>query len=473
MSPVHFRFLRPMTERMQLIEADPASAVPAAVPIAVLAENELEAWLKGQPAATAAWAKAQGFKGKAGEVLPLPGTNGAPQRVLAGRAADAADIWCIAGLATCLPEGTYRLESGTAPQPAALGWALGAYRFERYKPDKRPRPKLAWPAGIDRGEVTRLAGAIHRARDLVNTPAGDLGPSQLAAAVEEVGRAHGAKVSVIAGDELLKQGYRAIHAVGRAAADPPRLADLVWGDEAKPKVTLVGKGVCFDSGGLDLKTASGMQMMKKDMGGAAVALGLAEAIMAAKLPVRLRLLIPAVENAVSGNSYRPLDVIPGRNGKTIEIGNTDAEGRVILSDALVEASKEKPALMLDFATLTGAARVALGPELPALFANDDALGEALLKHGRAADDPMWRLPLWPGYRSLVEGETADLTNSPEGGMAGAITAALFLEAFVEKGIAWAHFDTYAWNQKTRPGRPKGGEALLLRACYAMIKERFA
>jgi leucyl aminopeptidase len=458
-----------MTERLQLIEADPASAIP----ISVLAESELEGWLKGQPAATSAWVKAQGFKGKAGEVLAVPGTNGAPQRVLAGRAADAADIWRIAGLSASLAEGSYRLESGAEPQQAALGWALGAYRFERYKPDKRPRPKLVWPAGIDRGEVTRLAGAIHRARDLVNTPAGDLGPSALAAAVQEVGGAHGAKVSITAGDDLLKQGYRAIHAVGRAAADAPRLVDLVWGDAAKPKVTLVGKGVCFDSGGLDLKTASGMQMMKKDMGGAATALGLAEAIMGAALPVRLRLLIPAVENAVSGNAYRPLDVIPGRNGKTIEIGNTDAEGRVILSDALVEGAKEKPALMLDFATLTGAARVALGPELPALFANDDALGEALLKHGRAADDPMWRLPLWPGYRGLIEGETADLTNSAEGGMAGAITAALFLEAFVEKGIAWAHFDTYAWNQKNRPGRPKGGEALLLRACYAMIKEKFA
>ena len=458
-----------MTERLQIIDADPASAVP----ITVLAESELEGWLQSQPAGAAAWVKAQGFKGKAGEVLALPGANGAPARVLAGRAAEAADIWRIAGLAASLPEGTYRLEGGAAPQPAALGWALGAYRFERYKADKRPRPKLVWPVGIDRAEVARLAGAIHRARDLVNTPAGDMGPSALAAAVEDVGRAHGARVTITAGDDLLAQGFRAIHAVGRAAADPPRLADLVWGDAAKPKVTLVGKGVCFDTGGLDLKTASGMQMMKKDMGGAATALGLAEAIMAAQLPVRLRLLIPAVENAVSGNAYRPLDVIPGRNGKTIEIGNTDAEGRVILSDALVEGSREKPALMLDFATLTGAARVALGPELPALFANDDALGDALLRHGRAADDPMWRLPLWPGYRGLVEGETADLTNAPEGGMAGAITAALFLEAFVEKGISWAHFDTYAWNQKARPGRPKGGEALLLRACYAMIKERFA
>ncbi|MGH7005564.1 MAG: leucyl aminopeptidase family protein, partial [Alphaproteobacteria bacterium] len=370
------------------------------------------------------------------------------------------------------PGGTYRLEGGAAPQQAALGWALGAYRFERYKTDKRPRPRLIWPDAIDRPEVERLAAAIHRVRDLVNTPAGDMGPSHLAAAVQEVGSIHGAKVTVTVGDDLLKQGFRAIHAVGRAAADPPRLVDLVWGNESKPKVTLVGKGVCFDTGGLDLKTASGMQMMKKDMGGAATALGIAETIMAAKLPVRLRLLIPAVENSVAGNAYRPLDVIPGRNGKTIEIGNTDAEGRVILSDALVEAAREKPAFMLDFATLTGAARVALGPELPALFANDDALADALVNQGRAHDDPMWRLPLWPGYRVLVEGETADLTNSPEGGMAGAITAALFLEAFVEKGVAWAHFDTYAWNQKTRPGRPKGGEALLLRACYGMVKERF-
>ncbi len=457
-----------MSERFQLIDAEPVTAVP----ITVLAESELEPWLRTQAPATAAWVKAQGFKGKAGETLALPGANGAPQCILAGRAADTADIWRIAGLATSLPDGTYRLDSGAAPLQAALGWALGAYRFERYKQDKRPRPALVWPGGIDRGEVTRLAGAIHRVRDLVNTPAGDMGPTALAGAVEEVGRAHGAKVSVTVGEDLLKQGYRAIHAVGRAAADPPRLADLLWGDETKPRLTLVGKGVCFDTGGLDLKTASGMQMMKKDMGGAATALGLAEAIMAANLPVRLRLLVPAVENAVSANSYHPLDVILARNEKTIEIGNTDAEGRVILSDALVEGSREKPALLLDFATLTGAARVALGPELPALFANDEALGDALLRHGRAADDPMWRLPLWPGYRGLVESETADLTNAPEGGMAGAITAALFLEAFVEKGVAWAHFDTYAWNQKARPGRPKGGEALLLRACYAMIKERF-
>ncbi len=456
-----------MSEKLHIVESAPNS-----VPLLVLMESELEAWLGGQPAAAASWVRAAGFKGKAGETCALPGDGGVA-RILVGCGAETADLWRIAGLPGRLSAGHYRLEGGAAPAPAALGWALGAYRFERYKEDKRPRAQLIWPAGIDRNAVADLATAIHRVRDLVNTPAADMGPSALGAAIAEVGARHGAKVSAIVGDELLKQGYRAIHAVGRAAADPPRLIDLTWGDEARPKVTLVGKGVCFDSGGLDLKTAAGMQMMKKDMGGAATALGLAEAIMAAKLPVRLRLLVPAVENAVSGNAYRPLDIIKGRNGKTIEIGNTDAEGRVILSDALVEAAAEKPALIIDFATLTGAARVALGPELPALFANNDGVAEALMKHGTAEDDPMWRLPLWPGYKGLVEGDTADLTNAPEGGMAGAITAALFLEAFVEKGVPWVHFDTFAWNQKARPGRPKGAEALTLRACFAMIKERFA
>jgi leucyl aminopeptidase len=455
-----------MSDRLQLVDS-----APGAVPLLVLAEDALDTWLREQPPAVAAWVAASGFKAKAGETCAMPGEGGVA-RILVGRAGAAADIWRLAGLPARLPAGLYRLEGGADAAAATLGWALGAYRFDRYKADKRARPMLAWPAEADRRAIGDLAGAIHLARDLVNTPASDLGPSALGAAIAEVGARHGAAVTSIVGEELLKQGFRAIHAVGRAAADPPRLVDLVWGDAASPKVTLVGKGVCFDSGGLDLKTASGMQMMKKDMGGAATALGLAEAIMAAKLKLRLRLLVPAVENAVAGNAYRPLDVIQGRNGKTIEIGNTDAEGRVILSDALVEAAAEKPALILDFATLTGAARVALGPELPALFANDDAVAEALLRHGRDADDPMWRLPLWPGYKGLVEGETADLTNSPEGGMAGAITAALFLEAFVEKGVPWAHIDTYAWNSKARPGRPKGGEALTLRACFAMLKERF-
>jgi leucyl aminopeptidase len=456
-----------MSERFQF-----ADAAAAAIPLTVLRENELERWLGTQPPAVRTWSKSVGFRAKTGEICALPGEAGAVERILVGCAAETPDIWRIAALPASLPDGSYRLDSGAEPASAALGWALGAYRFETFKTDKRPRPKLTWPEGVDRAAVLNLAAAIHRVRDLINMPAGDMGPSALAAAVEEVGAAHGAAVRVIVGDDLLAQGYRAIHAVGRAAADPPRLVDLMWGEENAPKLTLVGKGVCFDTGGLDIKPASHMLMMKKDMGGAATAIGLAQAIMAARLPVRLRLLVPAVENAVSGNAYHPWDVIRGRNGKTIQIGNTDAEGRVILSDALVEGSREKPALLLDFATLTGAARVALGPELPALFANDEPLAAMLIRHGEAQDDPMWRMPLWPGYRSLVEAEGADLNNSPEGGMAGAITAALFLEAFVESGTKWAHFDTYGWNQKARPGRPKGGEALLLRACFAMLRERF-
>jgi leucyl aminopeptidase len=459
-----------MTERLRLVDA-----AAGAIPVLVVAPDGLDAALTSLPPADAAWIRAAGFKAKAGEVCFQPGAGAdgaAIARVLVGRAADAPDLWRLGGLPEALPEGVYRLEGGAEPTAAALGWALGAYRFERYKAAGKKAPALVWPAGADRAHILALATAIHRARDLINTPAADMGPTALAAAIAEVGARHGARVSTVVGDDLLKQGYRAIHAVGRAAADAPRLVDLVWGDPAHPKVTLVGKGVCFDSGGLDLKTAAGMLMMKKDMGGAATALGLAEAAMAARLKIRLRLLVPAVENMVAGNAYRPLDVIRGRNGKTMEIANTDAEGRVILSDALVEAAAEKPALLLDFATLTGAARVALGPELPALFANDEALAADILRHGAAADDPLWRLPLWPGYRKLVEGETADLTNSPEGGMAGAITAALFLEAFVAPGVPWAHIDTFAWNQKTRPGRPKGAEALTLRAMFALLAERF-
>ena len=457
-----------MTDRFQIAAGEPAGAVP----IVSISSDEFPAWIAAQPADVRGWIAARTFKARAGEMFAIPGPGGTLARVVVGRASNTHDIWRLAGLPTQLGDGLYRLESGAEPTAAALGWALGAYRFERYKKDERPRPHLIWPAGADRPEVLALATALHRARDLINTPAQDMGPGALAEAARSVAQAQGAAFSVIVGDELLAKEYRAIHAVGRAAADPPRLVDLVWGDPARPKVTLVGKGVCFDTGGLDIKTAAGMQMMKKDMGGAATLLGLAEAIMALKLPVRLRLLIPAVENAIAGNAYRPMDVIRARNGKTIEIGNTDAEGRVILADALVEASSEKPDLLIDAATLTGAARVALGPDLPALFANDDALAAELLRHGAAADDPFWRLPLWPGYRELVKGETADITNAPEGGMAGAITAALFLEHFVAPGVAWAHIDTYAWNGKPKPGRPKGGEALGLRALLATIRARY-
>jgi leucyl aminopeptidase len=334
-------------------------------------------------------------------------------------------------------------------------------------------PSLFWPKGADKGLVRRTAEAIFLARNLINTPASDLGPAELAAAARRVAGHYRAAISVIEGDDLVKRNYPLIHAVGRASPRAPRLIDLTWGDAKAPKVTLVGKGVCFDSGGLDLKTASGMLMMKKDMGGAATLLALATMIMDARLPVRLRLLIPAVENSVSGNAMRPLDVVRSRKGLTVEIGNTDAEGRLILADALAEADAEKPALLIDCATLTGAARVALGPELPALFSNDDGLAAEILAQGARVADPLWRLPLWRPYRSMLESKTADINNAPESGFAGSVTASLFLEEFVAPTTPWVHIDSFAWNHKSRPGRPEGGEALALRALYAMIEARFS
>jgi leucyl aminopeptidase len=328
-----------------------------------------------------------------------------------------------------------------------------------------------WPAGIDRAAIRRAIAAVSLVRDLINTPAEDMGPPHLAEAAKSVAKAHKAKFSVIVGDDLLKKNYPAIHAVGRAAARPPRLIDMSWGASG-PRLALVGKGVCFDSGGLDLKPASGMLLMKKDMGGAALMLALAQMIMDAGLKIRLRVLIPAVENAVGGNAYRPLDVIRTRKGITVEIGNTDAEGRVILCDALAEAQSgkagDKPDLILDAATLTGAARVALGPDLPALFCNDDDIAEALLRHGKAEDDPFWRMPLHKGYRRMLDSKVADINNVSDGSYAGAITAALYLQEFIDPGTRWAHIDTLAWNLRDRPGRPEGGEALGLRALFAFV-----
>ncbi|MCB2102306.1 MAG: leucyl aminopeptidase family protein [Rhodobacterales bacterium] len=360
-------------------------------------------------------------------------------------------------------------------EAAALGWTLGTYRFDRYKSDgdpDKPHPALVWPAAADRAWVTALAQATTLVRNLVNTPAGDMGPDALGQAALDLAKTHGADCRIIVGDDLLAEGYPAVHAVGRAAAKAPRLIDLRWGHPAAPRVTLVGKGVCFDTGGLDIKPAAGMKLMKKDMGGAAHALGLAQVVMALGLPVRLRVLIPAVENAISGNALYPLDVVPTRRGKTIEIGHTDAEGRVILADALAEGSDENPEVLIDFATLTGAARVALGTELPALFSPDEALAADLLAAGTAADDAVWRLPLFEPYRRLVKGKSADLTNAPEGGFGGAITAALFLQAFVAPGVPWAHFDIMAWNTASRPGRPEGGEAMALRAAATCLRRRY-
>ena len=385
------------------------------------------------------------------------------------------ELWGLAALPDLLPEGSYALE-GDLPEGAAtrfaLGWALGCYAFTRYKPRSRSFADLVWPREADRGRVERLARGIALARDLINTPAEDMGPAQLAQVAEDLARRCGARCRTIVGDDLLKENYPAIHTVGRGSARAPRLIDMVWGEENAPKLTLIGKGVCFDTGGYDLKPSSGMRLMKKDKGGAAAVLGLACAVMEAGLKLRLRVLVPAVENSVSGNAMRPLDIIRTRKGMTIEIGNTDAEGRLILGDALFEACSEKPDLLIDMATLTGAARAALGPELPALFCHDDALAEALLASGQAESDPLWRLPLWRPYRQMMVSQVADLNNIAESSFAGAIVAALYLDAFVAEGTPWVHIDTYAWNQKSRPGRPEGGEALGLRALYSLIEKRF-
>ncbi|MGH9320777.1 MAG: leucyl aminopeptidase family protein, partial [Vicinamibacteria bacterium] len=363
-------------------------------------------------------------------------------------------------------------------EAAALGFALGTYRFERLRKSsekEKELARLAWPEGSDRKRVTSAAEATMLVRDLINTPASDLGPAELASAAEDVAKKYQGALRVIVGDALLEQGYPAIHAVGRAAAPDraPRLIDVTFGEPSLPKVTLVGKGVCFDSGGLDLKPANNMKLMKKDMGGGAHVLGLASMIGDAGIPVRLRVLIPAVENSVSGSALRPLDVVRTRKGTTIEIGNTDAEGRVVLADALAEASSESPALLLDFATLTGAARVALGAELPALFCNDEPTAAALVAKAEAESDPLWRMPLFKPYRKQIESKVADLTNSTDSPLAGAITAALFLQEFVSAGIPWAHVDLMAWNTSSRPGRPEGGEAMGMRAAYAVIEERFS
>ena len=443
-----------------------------AVPIEPIPEGGLERWVKQQSPATGAWVAANGFKAKPGQHLIIPDAAGGIGAVALG-VNHGRDIWSYGALPFGLPEGNYRLSyfmSGESATAAALGWALGGYVFDRYKKRQRDPARLAMPKSADKDAVRREAAAIFLVRDLVNTPAEDMGPAELAAAAREVARASGAKFSVIIGDDLLKKNYPCIHAVGRASSRAPRLIDMRWGTRG-PKITLVGKGVCFDSGGLDIKGANWMLMMKKDMGGAAHVLGLAQMVMAAGLDLRLRVLIPAVENSISANAYRPMDIIRSRKGLTVEIGNTDAEGRVILCDALADADAEKPDLLIDMATLTGAARVALGPDLPVLYANDDAVAESALRHGKAADDTLWRLPLHKPYRRMIDSKIADINNSGESPFAGSITAALFLADFVDPATHWMHFDIMAWNPTARPGRPEGGEAQAIRGLFAMIAER--
>ncbi len=433
-----------------------------------------DAWLKAQPGRVRAAAKAQGFKGEGFQLAILPGEKEDWSAVLGVADAGSLSEWCLARAAELLPEGSYRLAEGS-PGTAALGWLLGQYAFDRFK--KEPKTKgprtLLTPDAARIDEIVRLAEATFLARDLVNLPAGDLGPAELADAVQSVANPFDAKVTITSG-KALAAGYPMVHAVGAAATKEraPRLIELEWGRASDPVLAIVGKGVCFDSGGLDIKPAAGMRLMKKDMGGAAHALALAQLIMANRLPVRLHLLIPAVENAVSAEAFRPGDVLKSRAGLTVEIGNTDAEGRLILGDALTRAAEHKPELILDFATLTGAARVALGPDLPALFANDDALADALIASGTKVSDPLWRMPLWKPYEELFASDIADFANAGDSAFAGCVTAALFLQKFVPEGMTWAHFDTFAWRASAKPGRPKGGDAVGLRAAWAMLQGRY-
>jgi len=415
------------------------------------------------------------FEPKAGQSLLLPGPDGSLSAVLFGlEAADRADKdrFLPGRLPALLPAGTYRFAN--APHDtrlAALAFALGSYRFTRYRKAEPTGAQLALPNEIDADDVTRIAEGVALARDLVNTPANDMGPAELEDVARGLAARYGASFRSIVGEELLQQNFPLIHAVGRASPRTPRLVDFTWGDAAHPKITLVGKGVCFDTGGLDIKPDSAMLIMKKDMGGAANVLAAARMIMDAKLKVRLRVLIPAVENAIAGEAFRPLDVYRSRKGITVEIGNTDAEGRLVLADALALADEEAPALIVDMATLTGAARVALGPELPPLYTHDDQLAADFMRHAQAERDPIWRMPLWRPYDSLLESKIADI-NNVGGSFAGSITAALFLNRFVAAAKAWAHFDIYAWTPSAKPARPDGGECQVARALYALLKERY-
>lgn len=453
-----------------------SKANKSTVSLIPVTEDGLEASLETRSASEREWVTANGYKAKPGAVLMLPGDKGRPGEALVGTATDGPDKWSWGAAAARLPEGRYALPKGMETEfaeAAGLGWALGSYRFDRYAKKGGPVSKLVLPASADRGTVEDTAKAIYLVRDLINTPASDMGPGELAHEARKLARDFKCKFNVTVGDDLLSENFPMVHAVGRASTRAPRLIDMVWGKAKHPKVTLVGKGVCFDTGGLDLKTSGGMLMMKKDMGGAAHVLGLARMIMAADLPVRLRVLIPAVENSVSGDAFRPWDVLSTRKGITVEVGNTDAEGRLVLADAITAGLEEEPDLMVDFATLTGAARVAVGTEIAAYFCADDTLAGELEAAAKAEDDPVWRLPLHASYRKLLDSKVADISSTGSGGYAGATTAALFLQEFAGDKTPWIHFDIMAWNTGTRPGRPEGGEAMGIRAMFDTIKRRFS
>ncbi len=434
--------------------------------------EQLNAWLGSQPQTVQHWIDSHRFKATAHTHCVIPGNNGSIDRVLYG-VAENPDLWALSDATAKLPAGDYLLACDwdeTQRHQATLGWGLGAYQFSRYKLEKKADVRLLLKefSGALKAELS----AMIRVRDLINTPPNDMMPPELAAEARLLADRYSAEYSQIVGDALLDENYPAIHAVGRASVHEPRLVELTWGDEEHPRIALVGKGVCFDSGGLDLKSAAGMRYMQKDMGGAAHVLGLAELIMAANLPVHLHVIIPAVENAVSGNAFHPGDILESRSGKTIEIDNTDAEGRLVLCDGIAEACQHEPELLIDFATLTGAARVAVGTEISCYFTNQDTLARDLDQAAATINDPVWRLPLHQPYFEMIKSEPADIVNSGSGPFGGAITAALFLEFFVTPKTDWIHFDIMAWNQRNRPGRPKGGEAMGIRAAFEMIKLRY-
>ena len=436
-----------------------------ATPIELVGKGGFEQWLPALSEGDRLAVAQQGFAAQPGQHCWLPGAG----RVAAGWDGKSS-LASLGGLPLALSDGTYRM-AHDADELQLLGWGLGCYQFARYRNPTRSPARLVLPGSARRERLANQVSAVTLARDLVNTPAADLAPTQLADEVRQVADTHDADCRIVTGDELLAEGFAAIHAVGRAAADAPRLTDVRWGEPGRPLVAVVGKGVCFDSGGLDIKTAAGMRTMKKDMGGAAAALGLAQLVMGEELPVRLRLLIPAVENAIAGNAYRPGDILDTYAGISVEVDNTDAEGRLILCDALALASEEQPELIVDFATLTGAARVAVGTEVSAMFCNDEAVAAGIAEAGAAVDDPVWRMPLHEGYGRLLKSKVADTLNSASTPYAGAITAALFLQKFVG-ALPWAHFDIMAYNLRGRPGRPEGGEAMAMRAVFRYLEDRY-
>jgi len=448
-----------------------AKSSTKALPIIPLTKDNLSGWCKEQKKEIQHWVSDTAFEALPGKTCLISSSDGKLEKILVG-VSNITNMWDCGNLSQELPKAIYKFQHSNSEdvEKWALGWVLGSYQFDRYQKSKsKKKAKIFLPKSSN---SERIVEAIFLTRDLINTPAEDMGPAHLASAARVLAKKHKARINITIGKNLLKKNYPAIHAVGRAiktANQIPRLIDFKWGGGNHPKLTLVGKGVCFDTGGLDIKTTDGMKLMKKDMGGAANVLGLAHMIMSAKLPVQLRVLIPAVENNIAGDALRPLDIITSRSGKTIEIGNTDAEGRVILADALTEACSDSPALIIDFATLTGAARVALGTELPALFTNSDQFSKIITEIGFTEQDPLWRLPLWDGYQDKIQGTSADLTNAPEGGYGGAITAALFLQEFIEPKINWAHIDLMAWNLNTKPGRPRGGEAMGIRSIFSALQ----